>query len=149
MGSNLRLISESYSKSYYRLNWSPDGLWIALEMNDEGYWTLDRAWSYESHYSEIYRIRFDGLVSRRLTYNHVHDRNPRWSNDGSSIFFDANGLSYVSVNGGEIKQINPSDLRSSSLRPNRPSLSIVPNRTGDPSLNYSLHRDDSGFEVID
>ena len=65
-GSQLRLIRESHSQHYAALSWSPDGIWILLEIRYEGYRNLEGFWYY-GVYSDIFRVRFDGAVSRRFT----------------------------------------------------------------------------------
>lgn len=147
-GTNLQLISSGSSKIHYSLDWSPNGIWLAMNMKDEGYWTWSRRWAYESHYSEIYLIRFDGSVFKRFTYNQHDDDNPQWSTDGESIFFDADGLQSVSANGGGIKRINQLNRASYSLSHNGLLLLIEHNRTGDPTLDYSLHQDSSGLKLL-
>lgn len=121
-GSRLRLIKNAYAKIYTQLFWSPDGNRIALQAKDYGYWDWDNFWYYESRMPEIYVIRFDGLQSRRLTYNHVDEQHPRWSSDGQSIFFTyGHGTSFrthqISADGGEIKQINQDDQGAYRLSP--------------------------------
>lgn len=147
-GTNLRLISNSFSKDHYSLDWSPDGIWLAMNMKDEGHWSWIRRWTYESHRSEVYSIRFDGSVIKRLTYNRYDEYEPRWSNDGESILFDSGGLHSVSANGGVIEQINQSKLGFYSLSHNGLLLSIDHNRTGDPALDYSLHEDSAGLKLL-
>ena len=147
-GSHLQLISSSSSKIHYSLDWSPDGIWLAMNMKDEGYWSWDRRWVYESHHSEVYTIRFDGSVIKRLTYNRYDEHNPQWSNDGESIFFDSGGLHSVSTNGGEVKRINRLRRATYSLSHNGLLLSILHNTTGDPALDYSLHQDSSGLKLL-
>ncbi|MYD09855.1 MAG: hypothetical protein F4X02_07395 [Chloroflexi bacterium] len=147
-GTNLQLIDSSSSKIHYSLDWSPDGTWLAMNMKDEGYWSWNRRWAYESHYSEVYSIRFDGSVIKRLTYNQNDEHNPQRSSDGETIFFDSGGLHSVSADGGEIKQINQLRRGSYSLSHNGLLLSILHNTTGDPALDYSLHQDSSGLKLL-
>ena len=121
-GSHLRLIHDGNYKTHSRPKWSPDGNWIALGMKNEGNWTFSRHWFYEWHPFEIYVIRFDGLLSRRLTYNQVDEQHPRWSSDGQSIFFTYGHRTSVrthqiSAHGGEIKPIDQDDLYSYRLSP--------------------------------
>ena len=147
-GKQLRLLRSSFSTIQYSLDWSRDGIWLAMNMKDEGYWDWNRHWGWELFGSEVYSIRFDGWVIRRLTYNRYDEHDPRWSKDGTSIFFDSGGLHSVSANGGEIKQINQLSRGSYSLSQNGLLLSIEHNRTGDPALDYSLHRDASGLTFL-
>ena len=147
-GTNLQLISSSSSKIHYSLDWSPDGIWLAMNMKDEGYWEWSRRWAYESHYSEVYKIRFDGSMLKRITYNRYDEHNPQWSNNGESILFDSGGLHSVSADGGAIRRINQLRRATYSLSHNGLLLSIDHNRTGDPALDYSLHRDPSGLKLL-
>jgi len=147
-GSQLRLLRSSFSTIQYSLDWSRDGIWLAMNMKDEGYWDWNRHWDWELYGSEVYSIRFDGSVIRRLTYNRYDEHDPRWSKNGTSIFFDSDGLHSMSANGGEIKQINQLSRGSYSLSQNGLLLSIEHNRTGDPALNYTLHRDASGLTLL-
>ena len=119
-----------------------------MNVKDEGYWDWDRHWRWELLGSEVYSIRFDGSVIRRLTYNRDYEHDPRWSKDGTSIFFDSGGLHSVSANGGEIKKINQLSRGYYSLSQNGLLLSIDHNRTGDPALDYSLHQDSSRLKLL-
>jgi len=147
-GTHLRLVSSSISKTHYSLDWSLDGIWLAMNMKDEGHWSWIRHWAYESHHSEVYKTRFDGSVLKRLTYNRNDEDNPRWSNDGESILFDSGGLHSLSANGGEIKRINQLRRGSYSLSHSGLLLSIDHNHTGDPALDYTLHQDSSGLKLL-
>lgn len=147
-GTHLRLASSSILKTHYSLDWSPDGIWLAMNMKNEGYWSWIRHWTYESPYSEVYIVRFDGSVIRRLTYSRNDEHDPRWSKDGTAIFFDSDGLHSVSANGGDIKQLNQLSREFYSLPQNGLLLSTEHNRTGDPALNYTLHRDASGLTLL-
>ena len=113
-GRQLRLINRGNYMSHSQVSWSPDGVWIA--MAKEHNWYVDRFldWIPESFDSEIYLVRFDGLVSRRLTHNSYDDRNPRWSEDGKAIYFEAQGHSYVVNHIGIAMQVDPSNQKSSS-----------------------------------
>ena len=89
-GSHLRVLRSSSSQVHRKLDWSPNGVWIASHTETDAYdFTLLRylTWTYEGGNEEILAIRFDGTDWRRLTYNHYHDSDPRWSHDGTSIFF--------------------------------------------------------------
>lgn len=116
-GRQLRLINNGNYMSHSQLNWSPDGIWIALEkkFENESYRNLDRFfdWIPESIDSEIYLVRFDGLVSRRLTYNKYDDRNPRWSDDGRAINFEAQGRSHAVNHIGMAIQVDLSSQKPS------------------------------------
>ncbi len=97
-GSGLRQLNQHHFKSYGRISWSPDGMWVAVVISYV-YGLLPN----EKY--EIYRIRFDGLDSRRLTYNHFREFGPRWSKDGKSIwFFSSETMHKTSVDGAEISQ---------------------------------------------
>ena len=153
-GSHLRLIHDGFYKTHSQPKWSPDGNWIALGMKNEGYWTFSRHWSYESHTSEIYVIRFDGLLSRRLTYNRVDERYPRWSSDGRSIFFTYElghrtsvRSHQISADGGEIKPINQDDQDSYRLSPQGHLHKIEQPRK--PNKGHTIvHRNSSGGVTV-
>lgn len=125
---------------------SDDDLRSALK--DNGHWSWSRHWGYESYHSEVYTIRFDGSVLKRLTYNRYDENRPQWSNDGESILFDSGGLHSVSMDGGGIKRINQLSRGSYSRSHNGLPLSINHNSTGDPALDYSLHQDSSGLKLL-
>ncbi|MDE2819046.1 MAG: hypothetical protein OXI40_04875 [Chloroflexota bacterium] len=153
-GSRLQLIKNAYAKLYSQLNWSPDGNWIALEAKDYGYWDWDNFWYYETRTSEIYVIRFDGLVSRRLTYNRDDEKHPRWSSDGQSIFFTYGHRAsvrthQVSADGGEIKPINQDDQYSYRLSSQGHLHKIEPLKQ--PNKGHSIiHWDgNEGIHVFD
>ena len=153
-GSGLRLIKSAYAKIYSQVNWSPDGNWIALEAKDQRDWDLDNFWYYETHASEINVIRFDGLLSRRLTYNRVDERYPRWSSDGRSIFFTYEHghrtsvwSHQISADGGEIKPINQDDQDSYRLSPQGHLHKIEQPRK--PNKGHTIvHRNSSGGVTV-
>lgn len=122
-GRQLRLINNGNYMSHSQLNWSPDGSWIALEKEYERHWNRSSGWFVESIDSEIYLVRFDGLVLRRLTYNRYDDRDPRWSDDGRAIYFEAQGLSYAVNHLGMVMQADLSNQRPSRLHTIRTSSS--------------------------
>ena len=98
-GSHLRQIRARPHQSYAHLSWSPDGLWVAVVASNHAFGLFPN----ENH--EIYRIRFDGLDSRRLTYNRLREFAPRWSKDGRSIWFFSSGAMHkASIDGHEISQ---------------------------------------------
>ncbi len=153
-GSRLRLIKSANAKIYSQLNWSPDGNWIALQAKDQGYWDWDNFWYYETRMPEIYVIRFDGLLSRRLTYNRVDEKHPRWSSDGGAIFFTYGHRASVrthqiSADGGEIKPINQDDQYSYRLSPQGHLHKVEQPRQ--PKKGHSIvHRDGrEGIHVFD
>ncbi len=154
-GSQLRLIRESSSQHYRSLSWSPDGIWIVLEIRYEGYRSPEGFW-YSGVYSDIYRIRFDGAVSRRFTPDRKRNLNPQWLHDGASIYFHSvsvrpgrpSGLYRLTVDSGELQQITQLDYDSYSISPNGRLISVLPNSTGDSSLDYSLHRDQSELRLL-
>ena len=114
-GRQPRLIDENRYTIHSQLNWSPDGIWIALVKESYGgnnSW--DRVWSIEPVRPEIYLIRFDGLASRRLTYNPDDVRSPRWSDDGRVIYFEAQGHSFAANHMGIVKQVDLSNQELSS-----------------------------------
>ena len=89
-GSHLRVLRSSSSQRHRKLSWSPNGVWLAFHTETDPYdFTLLKyfTWTYEGGNEEIFAIRFDGTDWRRLTYNHNRDSDPRWSHDGTSIYF--------------------------------------------------------------
>ncbi len=98
-GSGLRQINRHHFKTYGGISWSPDGTWFVLSAKNIAFnlWGNSR--------SEIYRVRFDGLESRRLTYNHFDGSFPHWSDDDDSItFLSYKRIHQISVNGDEISR---------------------------------------------
>ena len=154
-GSELRLIRESHSQHYAALSWSPDGIWIVLEIRYEGYRDPEGFW-YFGVYSDIFRVRFDGAVSRRFTPDRKMNRSPQWSHDGASIYFYAaanrprlrSGLYRLAVDSGNVELITQLDYSSYIISPNGLLISVLPNTTGDSSLDYSLHRDQSELRLL-
>lgn len=122
-GSQLRLINAGNYMSHSQLSWSPDGVWIAMAKEHNVYRDRIIDWIPESFDSEIYLVRFDGLASRRLTHNSYDDRNPRWSEDGKAIYFEAQGDSYGVNHIGIATQVDPSNQQASSPQKSGPSSS--------------------------
>ena len=98
-GSHLRRVRQHPFRSYGHISWSPDGIWIAMVVENLDY-NLWRGSKYE-----IYQVRFDGLDSKRLTYNDYRESFPVWSDDGSSLLFlSSESIHQISVNGHEISR---------------------------------------------
>ena len=98
-GSQLRQILTQPRRHYRELSWSPDGIWLAMVVSyiDMPVGRLEK--------DEIFRVRFDGLDPRRLTYNRSEEFAPRWSSDGKSILFLRRDTIYkISSDGHEISQ---------------------------------------------
>lgn len=76
---------------------SPDGTELALSLSRDGN-------------TEIYRVRADGTVPRRLTFGRSTESSPRWSPDGRRIAFvsDRAGspqIYMMSANGGTAERV--------------------------------------------
>ncbi len=98
-GSHLRRVLQHPFRSHEDISWSPDGIWIAMIVENLDY-NLWRSSKYE-----IYRVRFDGLDSLRLTYNDYRESYPVWSDDGGSIsFISEQSIQQISANGHEISR---------------------------------------------
>jgi len=103
-GSGLRQLNEHHFKRYGHISWSPDGTWFVLGAKNIAF----NLWGTANN--EIYRVRFDGLEVRRLTYDHYHAFFPHWSDDDGSISFVSfkdisfRGIHQISVNGDEISR---------------------------------------------
>jgi len=103
-GSGLRQLNQHHFKSYGRISWSPDGTRFVLTAKNIAF----NLWGTANN--EIYRVRFDGLEFRRLTYDHYHAFFPHWSDDDGSISFVSfkdisfRGIHQISVNGDEISR---------------------------------------------
>ncbi|MCY4070979.1 MAG: hypothetical protein OXG60_06750 [Chloroflexi bacterium] len=98
-GSQLRQIHARPRMSFANLSWSPDGYWMAV-LAERDFFVLP-----SNEKFEIFRIRFDGLDYKRLTYNRFREIAPRWSKDGKSISFVHRGnLHRISDNGQEISR---------------------------------------------
>ena len=99
-GSHLRMIHTRPHEGYRWISWSPDGNWLAMVVRHDPVLYMWQSVNYE-----IYRVRFDGLSSRRLTYNRFKEIAPRWSDDGKSIWFQSDGtIHQISIDGHEISQ---------------------------------------------
>lgn len=114
-GSQLRLINDGRDMAHSQLQWSPDGIWIAFKKEYGHYGSWSRLLSLESIAPAIYLVRFDGLVSRRLTFSEYDGRNPRWSDDGRAIYFEAQGHSYAVNHIGKAEQVELSNHKLPSL----------------------------------
>lgn len=98
-GSDLRKIRARPYEEYSQFSWSPDGAWLVFVATNHFLTMLP-----EERY-EIYRVRFDGLDSRRVTYNRLIELAPIWSYDGRSILFMSRRVIYeISVEGHEISR---------------------------------------------
>ena len=107
-GSHWRQIRARPHERYEYLSWSPDGIWVAVVARSTSLLAVLPDEKYE-----IFRVRFDGLDSRRLTYNHLQEFDPRWSNDGRSVSFIRRGAIHkVSDNGQEISRVYNSKIKS-------------------------------------
>ncbi len=103
-GSHLRQARAHPNERYKYLNWSPDGRWMAMVISNVANLLPNEKY-------EIYRIRFDGLDSSRLTYNHFREYHPLWSNDGKSIWFFSDGTIHkTSINGHEVSHSHISNI---------------------------------------
>ncbi|MCY4069703.1 MAG: hypothetical protein OXG60_00235 [Chloroflexi bacterium] len=86
-GGHLRDISVDKSRIHYHLDWSPDGEWLALTLGYRNMAALMDEWNTISPYDEVYRVRYDGTETRRLTYENSYKNTPRWTSDGKDILF--------------------------------------------------------------
>ena len=85
-GSQLKQIHARPYTSFADLSWSPDGNWLAVLA--ENHFLSP----FPNERFEIFRIRFDGLDYKRLTYNRFREIAPRWSKNGRSISFIRDGI---------------------------------------------------------
>lgn len=98
-GSHFRQLQLHHFKRFGHISWSPDGIWLLLGAEN----LVFNLWGSSKY--EIHRVRFDGMDSRRLTYNHSKEVLPHWSDDGSSIsFISHKSIHQISVNGDEISR---------------------------------------------
>lgn len=97
-GSALRQIHTGYAKS---LDWSPDGIWLALPAWNIGGWRK----------TELFNVRFDGSDTRRLTFNYERESVLRWSKDGTSLDFlsGIQQLYRASADGKDLESIGELD----------------------------------------
>ncbi|MCY4070963.1 MAG: hypothetical protein OXG60_06670 [Chloroflexi bacterium] len=99
-GSHLKQIHARPHESYEYLSWSRDGIWVAVVAGSHSLLAM-----LPDEKFEIFRVRFDGLDTRRLTYNHSQEIDPRWSNVGRSVSFITRGAIHrISDSGHEISR---------------------------------------------
>ena len=92
---------------------SPDGKWVAFVLRTTDL-EADRG------RTDVWRIAVDGTGLRRLTTHEAGDWNPRWSPDGSALYFvsSRSGSSQIwrlPMAGGEAKQITDLPLDVGNL----------------------------------
>ncbi len=90
-GSNLRQIFGGYPTGLGDGPvWSSDGEWLAAALYGVGAW----------HLSEVFIVRFDGSIWRRLTFNHKREEHVSWTADGKAInYVVARNMYRVSADG--------------------------------------------------
>ena len=142
-GSHLRKIRNNPMEMLYELSWAPDGYWLAAIVQNHVYII------WEEPKNEIYRIRFDGLDSKRLTYNHYREVSPYWSHDGRSITYISNqGIHRISADGEKMSLI---DHRARRVSPRHPvswsadGKVLMEDPNDSSSLLYSTNLD--GFDL--
>ncbi|MCY4072188.1 MAG: hypothetical protein OXG60_12895 [Chloroflexi bacterium] len=130
-GSQLRKIFETTTQYVNDITWSADGTWIAFEI--ETIYEL-RHFFGGDYDSEILRIRFDGSVFRRVTYNDLYDSMPQWLPDGNSILSRYHGgILQTASSGYLIKKLDPLHIWSYGLSPDGDTLAVAAN---DPVRRY-------------
>ena len=97
-GRNLRRIRQGSFGGYSRgLNWSPDGVWLALTLTEQLTW----------HKPSIYKLRFDGSLSKRLSFDRADLRLAVWTPDGAAVqYLTDEGVWRVSADGGRPTQLD-------------------------------------------
>ena len=97
-GTNLRRIRQgSFFRFSHGLSWSPDGTWLALPLTEPLTW----------HNGSIYRLRFDGSLSKRLTFERTDARLAVWTPDGAAIQYLTDHDAWrVSADGGRPTQLD-------------------------------------------
>ena len=91
-GENLRRIRQgSLYNQFQDISWSPDGEWLVLELGEILTWNND----------SIYKLRFDGSLSKRLTFDPGRKRQAVWTLDGTAIqYLSDKDVWRVSADGG-------------------------------------------------
>ena len=110
-------------------------------------------WSFEDNNSEIYRIRFDGSVLDRLTYDVYHDHDPQWSPDDDFVFFRAGSatsgkLNRLSIVDDESRQLSRLDMKEHALSPDGHKLALVKETDGPLYSLFTMNSDGSGFRRL-
>lgn len=91
-GDNLRRIRRgSLYRRFQDISWSPDGEWLALALTEPLTW----------HNDSLYKLRFDGSRSQRLTFDRWDKRLAVWTPDGAAIrYLTDRDVWQISTDGG-------------------------------------------------
>ena len=97
-GTKLRRIRQgSFFGFANDLSWSPDGVWLTLPLTEPLTW----------HNDSIYKLRFDGSLSKRLTYDRADGRLAVWTPDGAAVqYLTDHDVWRVSADGGRPTQLD-------------------------------------------
>lgn len=92
-GDNLKRIRQgSLHNRFQHISWSPDGEWLALALTEFLSW----------HNDSIYKLRFDGSLSKRLTFDKANKRLVEWTEDGSALrYISGEDVWQVPADGGK------------------------------------------------
>ena len=137
-GSDLKAIFETTTQYVTDMSWSADGVWIAF--------ALRYRYGYRPPFggdsdSEIFRIRFDGAVFRRVTYNNGYDSDPQWLPDGDSLLSYQHGIVlHTSAGGYEIARIDPLHIWHYDLSPDGRTLAVISNSPIPGRYAHEIHR---------
>ena len=153
-GNRLRDISISSSKVHYDLDWSPDGEWLTFTLAYRNYSALMDEWSPLSPYDEVYRIRYDGTESRRVTYEDSYKNTPRWTRDGRDILYHdtLSGswlLHRVSLQAANTRAVTTFEIAGYDLSPDRLKVAaIARNPDRGPTSIYQLNPDGTDLQHL-
>lgn len=111
-------------------------------------------WNTNRPYDEVYRLRYDGTETRRLTYEDSYKNTPRWTRDGQHILFhdgwSGSGLLHrVSSQATGRRALTDFEIAGFEISPDRQKLAVVArNHDGDPQPVYLMNVDGSQVEHL-